>query len=113
MCAEADSKQILVPKLYLADNFWKRFWGLMLRKSLASDEGLLLTPCNGVHTFFMRFPIDVIYLNEHMKILAVFRAKPWRILPVIKGTKHVLEVSSESGLLKRIKVGQRVNIEKY
>ncbi len=41
----------------------------MFQKSIGRDEGLWLTPCNGIHTFFMRFDIDVIFLNRQMQVV--------------------------------------------
>ena len=45
-----------------ADNFFTRFKGLMGAPCLAAGEGLLILPCNSIHTHFMRFPIDVLYV---------------------------------------------------
>ncbi|MPN20454.1 hypothetical protein SDC9_167833 [bioreactor metagenome] len=44
----------------LAASFRKRFLGLMFRKQMPEDHALLLVPCNAIHTFSMRFPIDVV-----------------------------------------------------
>lgn len=62
-----------------AGHFFSRFKGLMLSKSLDPDSGLLLTGCPSVHTAFMRYAIDVIYLDASGKVLkCVARLAPWR-----------------------------------
>ena len=88
-----ETGQVLARQLHLADNFWRRFWGLLLFKKIAPDEGLLLTPCRSVHTCFMRFTIDVIILDNSQKVVAVYPwVKPWRMLTGPNNGKHVLEL---------------------
>jgi uncharacterized membrane protein (UPF0127 family) len=54
--------------------------GLLGRSQLAQDTALILAPCSAIHTFFMRFPIDVLFVDEHGRILRISRAlKPWRL----------------------------------
>lgn len=103
---KSDGKTVADP-CWLADGFFNRFRGLMGRASLASGEGLLLKPCNSIHTFFMRFAIDVVYLDSEGKVLKIRRNfKPWRAdLPVF-GAKSVLEVSA--GSLGEIREGDQL-----
>lgn len=63
----------------VADSFLSRFRGLMLSKPLKGDQGLLITRCPSVHTAFMLFPIDVVYLDQKGSVLkCVPQLKPWR-----------------------------------
>ena len=63
----------------LADRPWARMWGLLGRRSLPWGEGLLLRPAASVHTFFMRFPIDVVFLDRELTVLGVTpELRPWR-----------------------------------
>lgn len=76
-----------------------RALGLMLRRPLAPGEGIWLTPCNGVHTFFMRFAIDVIVLNRDLRTVQVARSvPPWRILIGPRGGHSTVELAA--GTLK-------------
>jgi uncharacterized membrane protein (UPF0127 family) len=69
-----------------ADRAWSRLVGLLGRRRLARDEGLLLTPCTSIHTFFMFFPIDILYLNrEHVVVKAVSALRPFRLSGCLKG----------------------------
>ena len=64
----------------VAVSIWARFRGLMLRRALASDEGLLIPHCRSVHTCFMRFPIDVVYLSRQGTVMKIVDAmKPYRV----------------------------------
>jgi outer membrane protein OmpA-like peptidoglycan-associated protein/uncharacterized membrane protein (UPF0127 family) len=66
-------------QLRVADSFLRRLRGLMLSKPLAEASGLLLTNCPSVHGAFMRFPIDVIYLDRGGVVLkCVPQLRPWR-----------------------------------
>jgi uncharacterized membrane protein (UPF0127 family) len=71
---------VLATSLEVADSGPKRNKGLLGREGLAQGEGLWIVPCESVHTFFMRFPIDLVYLDRNNKIKKVRSAVgPWRL----------------------------------
>lgn len=78
----------------IADTGAKRSKGLLGRDELASGEGLWIVPCESIHTFGMRFPIDVIYLDRQHRIRKIRRnIPPWRVSACL--TAHsVLELAS-------------------
>ena len=76
----------------VADTFWKRFFGLMGRRGMGAEEALLLIGCSGIHTCFMRFAIDAVYLDADFRVLSRQTVAPWRIGRFVKGAKHVVEV---------------------
>lgn len=81
----------------LAESMVSRFWGLMGRSSLEPGSGLLLRPCNSIHTFFMRFAIDVVYLDRELKVLRVRRGmKPWRMDFPVARAAAVLELPADA-----------------
>lgn len=87
-------KEIILKKCIVAKSFWTRFMGLMGKKALPMEEGILFPKCNSIHTFFMRFPIDVILLSKEGIVEKTIRElKPWRLLWPQKNVRHVLEVS--------------------
>ncbi|MEA2528337.1 MAG: uncharacterized protein QOF73_5564 [Thermomicrobiales bacterium] len=58
---------------------WRSFRGLMLRKGLPDGHGMLFRPAKGIHTQFMRFPIDLIYLDKQNQVVKVRPSmRPWR-----------------------------------
>jgi uncharacterized protein len=82
--------------------------GLLGRRSLELDEGLLLRPAGSVHTAFMRFPIDVVFVDEEGRVLRVAdRVKPWRAAGA-KGAKAVVELPAGAAAAARIAPGQRL-----
>src|SRR3984957_13861038 len=71
---------ILADRLELAGTSAQRNKGLLGRSGLDAGEGLWIVPCESVHTFFMRFPIDLIYLDRSHRILKVRPSvEPWRL----------------------------------
>ncbi len=71
---------VLATRLDVADRGPKRNKGLLGRKGLEDGEGLWITPCESVHTFFMQFPIDLVYLDRKNRIRKVCDSvPPWRI----------------------------------
>jgi uncharacterized membrane protein (UPF0127 family) len=64
----------------LARRFLARLVGLLGQRALPPDQALLITPCNNVHTFFMRFAIDVVFIDPAGVVLAIVpHLAPWRI----------------------------------
>ena len=64
----------------VARTFWQRVIGLMGRKSLPEEEGLLILKCNSIHTCFMRFAIDATFLDRDDNVVKVVRnIRPWRL----------------------------------
>ena len=78
----------------LADSFWTRLVGLLSRSSINQDEGLLIVPCASIHTFFMRFPIDLVFLDKECRVVGTSgNVKPNRIRLAPKNTHSVLEIA--------------------
>ncbi len=61
----------LADRADIADTSAKRNTGLLKHSSLEPGEGLWITPCEGVHTFFMKFPIDVVFLSRDKRVLKI------------------------------------------
>lgn len=102
---------MMTSHLEIADSFLKRFIGLMGKKELDCNSGLLIVPCQGVHTFFMHFPIDVVFLDKHNRVVyKIHNLKPYRLSPVIKEAHKVLELPA--GMIKQsnISINDQIHI---
>ena len=93
----------LANSLETASSLWARFRGLMGRAPLPAGHGLWLTGTNGIHMFFMRFPIDAVFLGRaavdgSRPVLAVRRSlRPWTgMVPLVRGAAGVLELPTGS-----------------
>jgi len=73
-------KTVVATAADVADTSAKRRLGLLKKEKLERGEGLWITPCESVHTFFMRFAIDLVYLDRNKQVRKVRHAvPPWRI----------------------------------
>lgn len=91
-----------------ADTFLKRLKGLMFISS-QPEIPLLLIPGSKIHTCFMKFTIDVIYLNKNNVILAKQRLEPWKLGMSVKNTAKILE--GKVGFAECFKVGDTLNFK--
>ena len=85
---------IVASRVRVAKSMVARARGLMFTRSLADDEGLLINPCGSIHMFFMRFALDVLYVDQFDRVVRTQRnIKPWRIGPLYtRGAKYVIEL---------------------
>jgi len=96
----------------VADSYPRRLRGLLGRTDLAAGEGLLLRPCGSVHTWFLRFPIDVVFLDRELVVLRVVpRMGKWRMASA-RGAGAVLELAAAEAETRGIRVGDRLTLEK-
>lgn len=78
----------------VADSALSRMRGLLGRKELPHDEGVLLRPAGSIHTFWMRFAIDVVFLDDTLRVLRIVEdVRPWRVAAQ-RGARAVLELRS-------------------
>lgn len=95
-------------RILMADTFWTRAKGLLGRKGLHKGEGLIITPCSSIHSFWMRFPFDAVFLDKNQVVIrAVSGVLPFRILQA-KGSRHVVELPAGSIDLYKIQVNHRM-----
>jgi len=93
----------------VADRFWARLIGLMLASPLAPGAGLVIVPCSSIHTQFMRFPIDVLYVNKEDRIVGIARnLRPWRVGRFYKKVHYVVELPA--GSAEGCQVGDQIAI---
>ena len=88
--------KVLWDNVARADDFFSRFRGLLGKRQLLPGEGLLISPCNQVHTFFMRFPIDVLFMTKDNQVTYIETLPPGKIGKRVKEAAYVLEVASGS-----------------
>jgi len=101
-------KKDIVANIYIADTFTKRFLGYMFRKK-PHYEAILIRPCNSIHTFFMKFNIDVLFVYEEMKVIKKHEGlKPNKIIAPVKGASMVIEATE--GSFKKIAEGRFVDL---
>jgi uncharacterized membrane protein (UPF0127 family) len=85
-----------------------RMKGLLGRKSLPAGEGVLLRPAGAIHTMFMRFAIDAVFLDRDLRVVDVIpNLRPWR-LAGRRGARAVLELPASEASRRGIRPGERL-----
>ncbi len=104
---------IIAEPLEVASNLWTRGMGLMGRRSLPPNGGMLIHGCNGIHMMFMRFPIDAVFVDRAGVVLNVYqRLRPWiGLVPLVWGADRVAELPAGSVARFQIKPGDHLTVE--
>jgi uncharacterized membrane protein (UPF0127 family) len=103
---EAETGRVIVPRLEMATSLRQQTFGLIGRKTLPQDYGLWLEPCNGIHTFLMRVPLDVLFLDKKGYVLrAVPNLRPWRICGPVRKAAVVVELPAGTITARKVRVG--------
>ena len=97
----------------VANTSSKRRTGLLKHAGLAKGQGLWIVPCEAVHTFGMKFSIDVLFLNKKRKVLKIRKdMKQWRMAACLRA-HSVLELAAGRADATGTKVGDQLELEKY
>ncbi len=91
--ANLTQKNILSPNARRADRLLARVKGLLGTERLPRGEALILDPCNSIHTFFMRYAIDVVFLDRSLRVVALLETvPPFRFSPVFWNARLCVEL---------------------
>lgn len=101
----------LLGHVHEARSPWARMVGLLAHRGLPAGEGLLLAPAWSIHTWFMRFAIDVVFLDADDVVLRVYPAlPPWRLVSGTRKARTVLEFGAGTLARTPVSVGDRLRI---
>ncbi len=106
----ATQKTVLTNQCRFANTFWKRLVGLLNRRSLRTGEGLLLDRCYGIHTIGMRFAIDVLFLDQDLRVLRTVEALPPFRSCAVKRAVYVLELPVGTIRRTRTEAGDQIQL---
>ena len=105
---------VLVSNGRVASNSLTRLRGLIGSKPLESGQGLLIVGCKSVHTHFMGFAIDVLYMDRDKRVAGMDRdLTPWRLGHTFAGSRHVIELPAGTLEASGTQAGDALSIEGY
>jgi uncharacterized protein len=108
VAVRVENGRVVCERCVLADTALARMRGLLGRRSLPSGEGILLRPASSVHTAFMRFSIDAVFLDREGRVLKIARnLRPWKTAGGRKA-KAVLELPAGEAERRGIELGARL-----
>src|ERR671919_109543 len=100
--------RIVCERCVVADRAHRRMRGLMGRRRLNPGQGMVLRPAFAIHTHFMHFPIDVVFLDSDQVVIAVEKeVRPWRTASC-RGAREVVELAAGECERRGLEVGDRV-----
>ncbi|MCR3923586.1 MAG: DUF192 domain-containing protein [Firmicutes bacterium] len=110
MIYRISDQKTIAERIGWATSFTQRLQGLMFTKAFPQAyDGFMLTPCNSVHTLFMRYAIDVVFLDLLLVTVAIrANMQPWRISNIVKGATYALELPQGSSELFQIRLGDHL-----
>ena len=107
---ETEDGRAVCERCHVADTFWTRFRGLMGRRQLPPGDGMLFRPGGGVHMFFMRIPLDVVFCDRDLRVLGVAEnLQPWRVASR-RGAKLTLELPVGEAARRGVAEGTQLRV---
>lgn len=108
--------KLLASEVELVDTFWRRFRGLMLRRRFPRGKALLFKFTkpgrHSVHMWFVRFPIDLVYLDLNFRVVELrVRLKPWRFYRPKATANYLIELPTGTISLSHLKIGHKISLE--
>lgn len=99
------------PNCLVARSPLTRMKGLLGRRTLSWDEGLWLEPASSVHTWFMSFPIDVVFVDRELRVVRIVESlPPWR-MAAKRGARSVLELPAGAAVRRGLAEGDGLRLE--
>lgn len=105
------SAELLIDHLEMAETFWQRGKGLLGKKSIEANQALWIKPCNNIHTFFMKFKIDCIFVNRKMEIQKIVpEVSAFSFVGPYWKSHSVIETQSGFARTKNLKIGDQLYV---
>jgi uncharacterized membrane protein (UPF0127 family) len=103
--------EVVADRVEVATSLWARGRGLLARARLEPGAGLLIDPCNSIHTFFMRFAIDAVFLDRENRVVRILHnLRPWRLSWVFFRARRVLELPAGAARAAGLEPGERLSL---
>ena len=110
MTIKRQNGEVVASRMREASNFSERLMGLMFSSELPDCDGLLLNPCRSIHTFFMLYPIDVLFLDQDFRVVkTMYELSPWRMTWIYFRATQVLEMKAGS-MPRGIERGEKLEV---
>ncbi|MFZ3228802.1 MAG: DUF192 domain-containing protein [Pseudobdellovibrio sp.] len=103
--------ELLIDNLEIAESLVKRGTGLLGRSSLEVNQALWIKPCNNIHTFFMKFAIDCIFIDRKLEIKKIAKSvKPFRFIGPYWRAYSVIEAKAGFAEEKKLQIGDQLYV---
>ncbi|MBB6455117.1 hypothetical protein HNQ94_003612 [Salirhabdus euzebyi] len=107
-----NTNHVLADEVWQAHSFFKRLKGLMFTKEFGTGCALHIKPCQSIHSFFMNYPIDVLYINEWNEVVAFDQTfPPGKVGKKYRHVKSVLELPAGTIEKSNIEIGHKISFK--
>jgi uncharacterized protein len=108
---KAGKENALVDSVVVAEGIFKRIFGMIGARNAKENWGLLIPECQRVHSFFMSFPLDIIFCSSDEIIMgAVESLKPWSLSPKFSTASYAIELPEQSISRFKLQVGDKIEL---
>ena len=105
------TREVLFPNTFIPKSYLRRALGLMGRKALSRGSALMITQCGSIHTHFMRFTMDAIFVDKNLKVQSIHKnIKPWRFVFVGPSSYSVIEFTSDYFDYRKVNIGDQLSV---
>jgi len=102
---------VIASRVRTAQDPWQRMKGLLGTREFPQGEALVITHCQSIHMFFMKFPIDVVFCDQHNKVVGLCSAiRPFQLSPIFFKASYAIELPSGSIASSNTKIGDKVKL---
>jgi len=106
------NNSVVADEVIIANTPFKRMKGLLGKKELKKGQALILDPCNSIHTFFMRFSIDIVFLDKNNKVIKIIPyLKPFRLTSIYFNAASAVELPPNTIQSLPIQKGDVLSLE--
>lgn len=96
LVVSTQNEKVIADRVREARSFMTRLKGLLFEKSIEENEGLLLHPCKSIHMAKMKFPLDIVFMDEDFTIIATYsNLAPWKRTAWHNDAKYALELKAK------------------
>lgn len=100
---------MIAAEAQVADSFLSRGRGLIGRPPLREGQALVIRPCKGIHTWFMKYPIDVVYVDATDTVIDIeTQIAPWRLCKPRRKASYVIELRAGTATPDRVQIGDQI-----
>lgn len=111
MIVNLTRKRTIASSVEVAGNSWQRIKGLLGRKELPQNAAMVITRCQSIHMFFMKFPIDVIFCDTKNKVVGLcLNIQPFALSPIFFKASYAIELPAGSIVASKTQVGDQIDL---
>ena len=105
------TQEVLFSNVFIPKSYLRRALGLMGRRALGEGKALMITHCGSIHTHFMRFTMDAIFVDKNLEVQSIYKnIKPWHFVFAGPSSYSVIEFTSGCFDYQKVSIGDQLSV---